>query len=157
MNRLLEHLGWEHARDESQLAKDKVKSNFVEKVLADPLFKKQKRLNELFGLQKTYSTHTEVTPQQILMWVNSLLKDFSLQIKAGPKVYRLELQSGLLNLIARKNKEGRLFKDSRGILNQMLPERFAKHVFDDGDEVKDLFDDDETNPLDRNRGLDLLR
>ena len=78
-----------------------------------------------------------MTSQQILMSANSLLKDFSLQIKAGPKVYRLELQNDLLNLINRKNAEGRLFKDSRGILNQMVPERFAKDLFEDG-EAKDL-------------------
>ena len=138
MNKLLEHLGWQSCRDESQLGKDKVKANFVEKVLTDPLSKKQKRLNELFGLEKTYNIHAEMTPQQILMWANSLLKDFSLQIKAGPKVYRLELQNDLLNLIARKNGEGRLFKDSRGILNQMLPEKYAERVFDDSEEPKDL-------------------
>ena len=138
VNRLLERLGWQHVRDESQLPKDTVKGNFVEKVITDPLFKKQKRLNELFGLQKTYNIHAEMTPQQILMWVNSLLKDFSLQIKAGPKVYRLELQNDLLNLIARKNGEGRLFKDSRGILNQMLPEKYAERVFDDSEEPRDL-------------------
>jgi hypothetical protein len=154
VNKLLEHLGWQSCRDESQLGKDNVKANFVEKVLTDPLFKKQKRLNELFGLEKTYNIHAEMTPQQILMWANSLLKSFSLQIKAGPKVYRLELQNDLLNLIARKNGEGRLFKDSRGILNQMVPERFAKDPFSD-DEERDLFNDDETNPLDRNRGLEL--
>ena len=138
VNKLLEHLGWQSCRDESQLGKDKVKVNFVEKVLTDPLFKKQKRLNELFGLEKTYNIHAEMTPQQILMWANSILKDFSLQIKAGPKVYRLELQNDLLNLIARKNGEGRLFKDSRGILNQMLPEKYAERVFDDSEEPRDL-------------------
>jgi len=78
VSKLLEHLGWQHVRDESQLPKDTVKGNFAGKVIADPLFKKQKRLNELFGLQKTYNIHAEMTPQQILMWVNSLLKDFSL-------------------------------------------------------------------------------
>ena len=78
-----------------------------------------------------------MTPQQILTWAISLLKPFSLQIKACPKVYRLELQNDLLNLIARKNAEGRLDKDSRGILNQMVPERFAKDL-SEGDEVKDL-------------------
>lgn len=83
------------------------------------------------------------------MWVNSLLKTFSVQVKAGAKVYRLELQNDLLNLIARKNNEGRLFKDSRGILNQMVPERFAKDPFSD-DEARNLTC--ESSLLDR--GLD---
>ena len=156
VNRLLELLGWQHARDESQIPKDKVKDNFAEQVVSDPLFKKQKRLNELFDLEKAYNIHAEMTPQQILMWANSLLKPFSLQIKAGQKVYRLELQNDLLNLINRKNEEGRLYKDSRGLLKQMVPERFAKDPFEEG-ESKDLFKDDETNPLDWNRGLDFLK
>ena len=139
VNRLLELLGWQSARDESQLLKDTVKDNFAEKVVSDPLFKRQKRLNELFGLEKAYNIHAGMTPQQILMWANSLLKPFSLQIKAGPKVYRLELQNDLLNLINRKNEEGRLYKDSRGLLKQMVPEQFASKAdpFEDG-EPKDL-------------------
>ena len=62
VNRLLELLGWQHARDESQLLKDKVKDNFAEKVVSDPLFKKQKRLNEIFDLEKAYNIHAEMTP-----------------------------------------------------------------------------------------------
>ena len=81
-----------------------------------------------------------MTPQQILMWVKSLLKPFSLQIKAGPKVYRIDLQNDLLNLSNRKNEEGRLYKDSKGLLKQMVPEQFAKDLFED-DESKDLFAD----------------
>ena len=80
-----------------------------------------------------------MTPQQILMWANSLLKPFSLQIKAGAKVYRLELQNDLLNLINRKNEEGRLYKDSKGLLKQMVPEQFASKT--------DLFQDDEPKDL----------
>lgn len=136
VSKLLELLGWQNARDESQLNKESVRENFAEKVVKDPLFKKQKRLNELFDLEKAYNIHGNMTPQQILMWANSLLKSFSLQIKAGEKVYRLELQNDLLNLIARKNKEGRLYKDSKGLLNQMVPEKVAKDLFMD-DEAKE--------------------
>ena len=81
--RLLQLLGWEHARDENQLKKGLAKDNCAEKVVKDPLFKKHKRLNELFDLEKAYNVHAEMTPQQILMWANSLLKPFSLQMKAG--------------------------------------------------------------------------
>ena len=64
---LLELLGWEHARDEHQLKKDIVRDNFVEKVVNDPLFKKQRRLNELFDLERAYNIHADMTPQQILL------------------------------------------------------------------------------------------
>ena len=136
--RLLQLLGWEHARDENQLKKELVKDNFAEKVVKDPLFKRQKRLNELFDLEKAYNIHAEMTPQQILMWANSLLKPFSLQIKAGEKVYRLELQNDLMSLIARKNKRGREYKDSRNLLNQQVKRRVA--------EEDDQFLDDEVAP-----------
>ena len=70
VNRLLELFGWQSARDESQLSKDSVRDNFVKKVVKDPLFKKQKRLNELFDLEKAYNIHGAMAPQQILMWAN---------------------------------------------------------------------------------------
>ena len=38
-----------------------------------------------------------MTPQQVLMWCNSLLKDFSLQIRADKETYYLELQNDLFS------------------------------------------------------------
>ena len=136
--RLLQLLGWEHARDENQLEKDLVKDNFVEKVVSDPLFKKQLRLNELFGLDKSYNIHTAMTPQQILMWANSLLKPFCLQIRAGEKFYRMEPQLEVMEWVARKSKRGKVYKDSRNLLNQQVKTRVA--------EEEDLFLDDEVAP-----------
>jgi stalled ribosome alternative rescue factor ArfA len=104
VDRLLQLLGFESPRDETQIKKETVRENFVEKVVNDPLFKQKKRLNALFDLEKAYNIHGSMTPQQILMWVNSLLKPFSLQIKAGEKTYQLELQNDLMSLIQRKNK-----------------------------------------------------
>ena len=95
-------------------------------------------MNELFDLEKAYNIHAEMAPQQVLMWANSLLKPFSLQIKAGEKVYRLELQNDLMSLIARKNKRGREYKDSRNLLNQQAKTRVA--------EEDDQFLDDEVAP-----------
>jgi pterin-4a-carbinolamine dehydratase len=134
--RLIQLLGWEHARDENQLKKEVVRDNFVEKVVKDPLFKKQLRLNELFGLEKAYNIHAEMKPLQILMWANSLLKPFCLQVKAGEKAYRLEPQLEVLDWIARKNKRGRIYKDSRNLLNQQVRKQVVE-----GEE--DLFLDDE--------------
>ena len=103
--RLLQLLGWEDARDENQLKKDLAKDNFVEKVAKDPLFNKHLLLNELFGLEKGYNIKAGMTPQQILMWANSLLKPFCLQIRAGEKVYRLEPQLEAMEWIARRIKQ----------------------------------------------------
>ena len=95
----------------------------MEKVVNDPLLKQQKRLNALFDLEKAYNIHGSMTPQQILMWANSLLKQFSLQIKAGEKTYQLELQNDLMSLIQRKNKNGKIYNDGRNLLNQQVPKK----------------------------------
>ena len=46
-------------------------------------------------MHKPYNMHKGMTPQQVLMWRNSLLKDFSLQIRAAEETYYLEFQNGL--------------------------------------------------------------
>ncbi|MFM7989208.1 MAG: hypothetical protein ACKPKO_58830, partial [Candidatus Fonsibacter sp.] len=84
---LLERLGC--ARDEDAMKKEELRLHFVDSVVGDPLFKRQKRLNDLFNLNKSYNIHNEMTPQQVLMWCNSLLKDFSLQIRADKETYYL--------------------------------------------------------------------
>ena len=68
---LLERLGSASARDEDHLTKEDVRASFRESVVDGPLFKRQKRLNELFDLCKSYNIHKEMTPQQVLMWCNS--------------------------------------------------------------------------------------
>jgi stalled ribosome alternative rescue factor ArfA len=132
--RLLELLGWEHARDETQLKKDLVRENFVEKVVKDPLFTNRLRINELFDLEKKYNIREDMIPQSVLAWANSLLKLFSLQIKAGEKTYQLEIQNDLMSLITRKNKNGRIYKDGRNLLNQKVRKQVVE---------EDLFLDDE--------------
>ena len=109
---LLERLGWENARDEEAIAKEDLRTRFANNVVDDPLFKRQKRLNELFNLNKSYNIHKDMTPQQVLMWCNSLLKDFSLQIRADKETYYIELQNGLLALIKRKNNIGKIDRDN---------------------------------------------
>ena len=89
---LLERLGWDSARDEDAIRKEDVRRFFVNNVVDDPLFKRQKRLNELFNLHKSYNIHKDMTPQQVLMWCNSLLKDFMLLIRAGQETYYLEFK-----------------------------------------------------------------
>ena len=59
-----------------------------------------------------------MTPQQVLMWCNSLLEDFSLQIRADKETYFLELQNDLLELIKRKNGIGKIYFDEKDLLKQ---------------------------------------
>ena len=42
---LLERLGWSSARDEDHIVKDGARTSFVESVVDDPIFKRQKRLH----------------------------------------------------------------------------------------------------------------
>ena len=72
-----------------------------------------------------------MTPQEILMWANSLLKPFSLQIRAGVKSYRLELQNDLLELIRRKNKTGKCYEDENNLLKQVVREKKRGVVVED--------------------------
>ena len=131
VNHLLELLGFSSPRDETQLKKETVRENFAEKVVNDPLFKQQKQLNALFDLEKAYNIHGSMTPQQIRMWINSLLKPFSFQIRAREKFYQLEIQNELMSLIERKNKSGRIYKDSKNLLNQIIPKRMQEDLFED--------------------------
>ncbi|MFM7989087.1 MAG: hypothetical protein ACKPKO_58215, partial [Candidatus Fonsibacter sp.] len=79
-------------RDEGHFVKDTVRTNSAEYVVDDPIFKRQKRLNELFDLYKSSNIHKDMTPQQLLMWRNSLLNDFSIQIRAAEKTYYLDAE-----------------------------------------------------------------
>ena len=82
-------------------------------------------------LQRSRGDYTPADPD-----VGELvLEALPLQIKAGEKVYRLELQNDLMSLIARKNKRGREYKDSRNLLNQQVKRRVV--------EEDDQFLDDE--------------
>ncbi|MFM7986248.1 MAG: hypothetical protein ACKPKO_43740 [Candidatus Fonsibacter sp.] len=104
-------MGWDNARDEDAIRKDEVKRRFANNVVDGLVFQRQRRLNELFNLNKSYNIHKEMTPQQVLMWCNSLLKDFSLQIRADKETYYLELQNDLLALIKMKNNIGNIYFD----------------------------------------------
>jgi hypothetical protein len=57
-----------------------------------------------------------MTNQQVLMWCNSLLKQFSLQIRASDRTYHLDL----LGLIKCKNAEGKLFFDHMSLVTQVV-------------------------------------
>ena len=73
----------------------------------------------MFGLCKGCNISGEMSPQQVLMWCNSLLKQFSVQVRAEKHGgYFLELQNDLLSLIKRKNNAGRYYEDSRNLLKQ---------------------------------------
>ena len=58
VDRILQLLGFASPRDETQIKKETVRDNFAERVVKDPLVQKQRRLNELFDLEKL-TTYTK--------------------------------------------------------------------------------------------------
>ena len=61
-----------------------------------------------------------MTPQQVLMWCSSLLKQFSAQIRAAEKTYYIEIPNDLSELIKRKNAKGKHNFDHRNLLKQVV-------------------------------------
>ena len=57
--------------------------------------------------------------------------DFSLQIRAAEKTYYIEFQNGLLELIKRKNKTGKIYFDERNLLKQDVPHQQDDPFIDD--------------------------
>ena len=82
---LLFGLGFASAVDDQTVDREAFATNFICNICDDPVFKKRKRINELFDLNKQSNIHQGMTTQQILLWVNSLLKQLSLKIKAISK------------------------------------------------------------------------
>ena len=83
--------------------------------------KKRKRINELLDLNTHNNIHQGMTTQQILLWVNSLLKQFSLKIRAISKQgegYKLEVLNDILGIIKRKNQNDRFYEDCENRLKQ---------------------------------------
>ena len=128
---LLEWLGWDSSRYEDAIAREDRKRRLANNVVGDPLFKRQKRLNELFDLHKAINIHKDMIPQRVLMWRKSLLKGFSLQIRADKETYYLELQNDLLALIKRKNRIGKIYYDRQNLLKQGAPHQQDDLFLDD--------------------------
>jgi hypothetical protein len=76
-------LGFASAVDDQIVDREAFATNFICNICDDPVFKKRKRINELFDLNKQSNIHQGMTTQQILLWVNSLLKQFSLKIQSN--------------------------------------------------------------------------
>ena len=68
----------------------------------------------------SYHILNDMTPQQVLMWRNSLLEEFSLQIRASEKTYYLEIHSDILELAKRNNAKGKRCFDGRNRLKHVV-------------------------------------
>jgi hypothetical protein len=132
--KLVEGLGFASVADKAKISKEVLVQSFEANVVESQEFQKRKRINELFDLNKNRSIEKDMTPQRILLWTNSILKSYGVNIKAENGRYRLEDKLGLMALVKRKNGIGRYFVDGRDLLGQTR-----------GDD--DLFVDEETGEV----------
>ena len=132
-DRLLKALGFASVVDKTKIDRVTLLTNFA-KVCEDPDFRGRRRINELFDLNKMQSIDKEMNPQRILLWANSLLKNYGVCIRAYNGTYKLEDKLDLLALIKRKNEAGKYFVDGQDLLKQVRGH-------------KDLFIDEETGEV----------
>ena len=112
-------MGFTSALDKTNIDRGALASNFDRNVVESPDFRDRKRINELFDLNKVSAIDKDMTPQRILLWANSLLKSFGVNIKADNAKYKLEDKIGLVELIKRKNEAGKYFVDGENLLGQI--------------------------------------
>ena len=110
-------MGYESCVDKAKLDKDTLEENWA-KVVNDESFN-HKRLNELFGMTKGRRIDQDMKPRQVLMWINQLLLSFGLAVKYDHGKYRLVEKVALLELIKRKNKQGKYYIDGDNLLGQV--------------------------------------
>ena len=69
----------------------------------------------------------------------SLLKDFSLQIRASKETYYLDLHNDLFALIKRKNGIGKIYFDEKNLLKQGVPhQQDDLFVYDDPPQTEEV-------------------
>jgi hypothetical protein len=129
VDRLLQLLGFASPWDEMQIKKETGKIQVCGAGCKGPALSETTTFKRTLRFRKNLQHTRKHDP-----WANSLLEQFSLQIKAGEKTYHLQIQSELVSLISCKNKNGRIYKDSRNLLNQQIRKK----------EAEDLFIDEET-------------
>lgn len=131
--KLITGLGFKSCTDSSKVGREAFLQNWVENILQDSAFK-SKRINEIWNLSKSKRISDEMTPRQILLWANVLLKPFGLVIRAAAgKAYQLKQRFDITGLILRKNGRGKFYIDGENLLGQVLTE--------------DLFIDEETGEI----------
>jgi hypothetical protein len=122
---LLFGLGFSSPLDDSDKGREEFMTNFVCNICDDPVFANRHRINELFGLSKGSAVRPEWDSQHVLLWVNSILRPFSLKVSALGKHgegYRLVVLHEMLELIARKNSRGKFYQDRENLLKQQTSE-----------------------------------
>jgi hypothetical protein len=120
VNDMLAGLGYELSFDNNRIDKKTFMDNFVRHVVSSPTFQNHKRINEVFELNKKRSIDGDMTNRQVLVWVNTLLKDFGIKVKADRNHYRLVDEMDLMGMLRRKYAHGCIW-DSENRLGLVRP------------------------------------
>ena len=134
VQKLISGLGFQSCVDDSKVNRETFVENWTNQIVTDKAFKR-KRINEIWNLPKSKQISEDMTPRQVLLWANVLLKPFGLVIRAAPHGYKLKQRFDMQGLICRKNDRGKYYIDGENLLGQVLN--------------KDLFIDEETGEIKR--------
>jgi len=108
VNHLLFGLGFSSAVDDAAVGREDFATNFICNLCNNPAFKNRKPINELFELRKETTVNENMDTKQMLIWVISLLKQFSLSVRAidcQGRGYHLEVLNDVLGDYPEKEQE----------------------------------------------------
>ena len=118
VQKLLEGLGFSSPLDDQAMDLKDFMDNFANNVCEEASFQNRKRINELWELRKQTSISGELNKRQVLTWVNSLLKPFSIRVKPDGGAVSLEVLNDVLGIVQRHNNHGNFYQDGKNLLRQ---------------------------------------
>ena len=121
ITKLLEGLGFGHVVDtERHVEHEAFMTNWCCNIFDDPTFRRHKRINELFNLNKSSQTTKDMTPRRVQHWVNRVLEPFSLKVVLEREGYRLVLLNDVLGILKRRSERGQTFFDGKHLLRRAI-------------------------------------
>ena len=119
--KLLEGLGFGHVVDTGRhVEHEAFMTNWCCNIFDDPTFRRHKRINELFNLNKSSQTTKDMTPRRVQNWINRVLEPFSLKVVLEREGYRLVLLNDVLGIIKRRSERGQTFFDGKHLLRRAI-------------------------------------
>ena len=143
INLFLDGLGFNNLTAEQTITEDDITNNFKKNIYDNELImNNMKYINVIFEYTKNYSFNIDMTPRQILGYMNAIFKNYSINIKASTttkrdgktthaaKSYKLIILNNIIDIIKNQYETGETIEDSKNYLN--LQPRTIDHGTDDG-------------------------
>ena len=116
ITKLLEGLGFGHEHVEHEASM----TNWCCNIFDDLTFRRHKRINELFNLNKSSQITKDMTPRRVQNWINRVLEPFSLKVVLARDGYRLVILNDVLGIIKRRSERGQTFFDGKHLLRYAI-------------------------------------